>query len=512
LTVPLSILVFLLAWELASRAIGSPLILPSPEAVARWFLRHGGSPLFLRHLGASCLRALGASAVTLVLGTCLGLGAGLSPGFRSFTAFPLTVIRAVPVVSIILLAVFWLGSNLLPLFIAALMALPVMTDAVAAGIRNTPRRLVDAMGAYGFSRLRLLRHVYVPSCTPNFLGGLRSSFGLCWKVVAAGEVLTLPDYGAGTLLYSQKVRLETAGVFAVTVTLVVLCFVLEGVLSLPQGCLFRAKKAGGPRAAGTGRDFPAQGDSRVTEGVPLRVKGLRVRRGGRELFRDFSVDFAGGSVTAILAASGRGKTTLLDCVAGILTPDGGTILRGAEGQGDAPGGVSYLFQDGQLLPWRTVLQNVALPAARPGAIPRALAFLEKTGLSGRENAFPTELSGGERQRTALARAFCYPAPVLLMDEAFNSQDLPLKLALMDLTRSLLAQEPRTALLVTHDVREALCLADRILALTGEPLSIARDIPVPRSRAAPRSMADTYVRLPPELAPLEEDILDALGSG
>jgi NitT/TauT family transport system ATP-binding protein len=96
-----------------------------------------------------------------------------------------------------------------------------------------------------------------------------------------------------------------------------------------------------------------------------------------------------------------------------------------------------------------------------------------------------------------------------MDEAFQSQDLPLKLALMNLTQSLLAEEKRTVLLVTHDVREALCLADRILVLAGSPLAVARDIAPPRP-GSPRSIEERYAHLPPELTPLEEDILEALG--
>jgi NitT/TauT family transport system ATP-binding protein len=138
--------------------------------------------------------------------------------------------------------------------------------------------------------------------------------------------------------------------------------------------------------------------------------------------------------------------------------------------------------------------------------------LAKTGLGDRLNAYPDELSGGERRRAALARAFAYPAPVLLMDEAFQSQDLPLKLALMHLTQTLLRDNPRTVILVTHDVREALCLADRILVLTGRPLIIARDIPVAAGMAGnTAAITERYIHLPPELAAIEEGIFAALSS-
>jgi ABC-type nitrate/sulfonate/bicarbonate transport system ATPase subunit len=251
----------------------------------------------------------------------------------------------------------------------------------------------------------------------------------------------------------------------------------------------------------------------------LCVENVCVTRGtaqsALELFRDFSVEFRADTVTALIAASGRGKTTLLDCIAGILKPDSGRIfLRDA----DTPYAeymathVSYLFQEPELLPWRTILRNASLPLegslSAHDAKAVAAGFLAKTGLGARLNAYPGELSGGERRRAALARAFAFRAPVLLMDEAFQSQDLPLKLALMRLTQTLLQDNPRTVILVTHDVREALCLADRILVLTGRPLTIARDISIAAQDA---DITGRYIHLPPALVAIEEDIFAALSS-
>jgi ABC-type nitrate/sulfonate/bicarbonate transport system ATPase subunit len=388
-------------------------------------------------------------------------------------------------------------------FIAALMALPVMVDSAASGIRKTPARLRDAMRVYGFSRAMLLRHVYIPGAAPAFFAGARSVFGMCWKAVAAGEVLALPRFGAGSLLYGAKVQLETTEVFAVTVVLIVLCFAFEGIFSL---C---AKAFGGTKRKKKTAHSPLPTTPCPLPSAPyrLRVQNLCVTRGGRELFRSFSVDFESGKVTAIIAASGRGKTTLLDCIAGILTPSSGRIFLDFPDSGLKPQNpfkTAYLFQEPLLLPWRTSGQNISL-------VGDGLSFLEKTGLASRASAFPHELSGGERQRAALARAFCYRAPVLLMDEAFQSQDLPLKLGLMELTQSLLREESRAAVLVTHDVREALCLADRILVLSGEPLAVARDIAVPKPRCDERDAAisDRYVRLPDRLPAVEADILDVL---
>jgi ABC-type nitrate/sulfonate/bicarbonate transport system ATPase subunit/ABC-type nitrate/sulfonate/bicarbonate transport system permease component len=537
LMAPLSMLVFFAAWQIAADAVSSNLILPSPGIVLGWIFRHGTESDFLFHLGASCVRVGLAVALTVLTGSVLGICSGLFGSFRAFLSFPLAVIRATPVVSIILLAVFWFGTNALPVFIAALMSLPVMIDSVSGGIQKTPRRLVDAMRVYGFSRIRLLRHVFIPAAFPNFLSGSRSVFGLCWKVVAAGEVLALPRFGTGSLLYSAKLHLETVEVFAITVVLIALCFLLEGIIVVSVKIKDGLKSQIKPSPA---LIYPMEdtGGSGASPGNPLEgggflcLENIRVIRGSKELYHDFSVKLERCMVTALIAASGRGKTTLLDCIAGIIKPDSGRIYfrngEGSPGSSETPEAfqVSYLFQEPELLPWRSIGQNIFLPIQKfstletnksktdkSASLQKAYNFLSKTGLAARYAAYPSELSGGERQRAAIARAFCYPASVVLMDEAFQSQDLPLKLSLMRLTKSLMQEEMRTTILVTHDVREALCLADRILVLTGEPLLIARDIALPRSQSARGrgtwEIAGNYIHLSGELAAIEEDILEVL---
>jgi ABC-type nitrate/sulfonate/bicarbonate transport system ATPase subunit len=412
------------------------------------------------------------------------------------------------------------------------MALPVMIDSVSGGIQKTPQRLVDAMRVYGFSRVKLVRHVFIPAAFPSFLSGSRSVFGLCWKVVAAGEVLALPRFGAGSLLHNAKLHLEATEAFAITVVLIVLCFLFEGVFVLFVKIKSGSKGRGKPSSAvvcpegDIGRLKASPGNTQGGSGF-LCLENIRVTRGNKELYRNFSVKFEQCAVTALIAASGRGKTTLLDCIAGIIKPGSGRIyFHGGERSPSSPEvsesfRVSYLFQEPELLPWRSIRQNISLPLQtfftlkndKLTAMQKAYNFLLKTGLNNRYTAYPSELSGGERRRAAIARAFCYPAPVFLMDEAFQSQDLPLKLSLMRLTKSLMQEEMRTTILVTHDVREALCLADRILVLTGEPLLIARDIVLPDSQSVrghgARTITDRYIHLTGELSAIEEDILEVL---
>ncbi|MBR2361508.1 MAG: ABC transporter ATP-binding protein [Spirochaetaceae bacterium] len=212
----------------------------------------------------------------------------------------------------------------------------------------------------------------------------------------------------------------------------------------------------------------------------ISIQDLYLRRGSHQIFSGFSLELEAGRVTALLGASGAGKTSLLDCLAGLLPVDRGTI-RGV-------GPVSYLFQEPRLLPWYTLERNIMLPMesllGTKAALERARHFLDLVELGEKATSLPSQCSGGQRQRCALARAFAYPSSTLLMDEAFQAQDIKLKLRLMELTEELLGagqcggqnQPPRTTVLVTHDVDEALALAHRVLVLSGSPLQVVGDFP------------------------------------
>lgn len=203
----------------------------------------------------------------------------------------------------------------------------------------------------------------------------------------------------------------------------------------------------------------------------------------RELavFDNFSLEIPDHRVTAILGPSGCGKTTLLNLISGLLSPQSGTV----SGLNDER--ISYLFQEPRLLPWKSVRKNIELvlvPFFEPQEVSqRCSAFLEMVGLSRFADYYPHELSGGMRQRAAVARAFAYPAGVMLMDEPFQALDLHLKLSLIELFEKLWSRDKRTALFVTHDIQEAVLLGDTIVVLYGPPAEIQAGIhnPIPREQ-------------------------------
>ena len=216
---------------------------------------------------------------------------------------------------------------------------------------------------------------------------------------------------------------------------------------------------------------------------------------------DLSLTVAEGEVIALVGPSGCGKSTLLELLAGLQEPDAGTVAAEA---------AAYMPQRDLLLPWRSALANAALAlecaGVRKAAARReAQPLFERFGLSGFEQARPHELSGGMRQRVALARTFLAGRPLVLFDEPFASLDQITRGSLQQWLAEALLAEQRTVVLVTHDVQEAIYLADRVAIISPRPGRVVAEIEVPIERPRPRRATITSA----DFAALERLALDVL---
>jgi NitT/TauT family transport system ATP-binding protein len=193
-------------------------------------------------------------------------------------------------------------------------------------------------------------------------------------------------------------------------------------------------------------------------------------------------------IVAIIGPSGCGKSTLLNMIAGLYPPSAGRVLYHGRPLTDVNTAVAYMTQKDNLLPWRTVRDNVAFPLEIAG-VPRAQReatadrVLEHVGLQGFETRYSSELSGGMRKRACLARMLVQGAESLLLDEPFAALDAQLKLVMHDLLLRLADESAQTVVLVTHDLMEAVTLADRVVVCTRRPAMVALEqtIPLPRPR-------------------------------
>jgi sulfonate transport system ATP-binding protein len=235
----------------------------------------------------------------------------------------------------------------------------------------------------------------------------------------------------------------------------------------------------------------------LTTAAAVRIRGLhRSFTDDRPVLAGLDLTIEAGEFVALLGRSGSGKSTLLRALAG--------LDRDASGPGEitVPDQVSVVFQDSRLLPWQRVLGNVVLGLGGPDPKRRGRAALAEVGLAGRERAWPRELSGGEQQRVALARSLVREPELLLADEPFGALDALTRLRMHGLLRALYERHRPAVLLVTHDVDEAISLADRVLVLDDGHVRTERRIDLDGHR----DPSD------PRFAAIRTDLLAALGLG
>jgi sulfonate transport system ATP-binding protein len=226
------------------------------------------------------------------------------------------------------------------------------------------------------------------------------------------------------------------------------------------------------------------------------LRGVRKDFGTLTVLRNVDLTLAAGEFVALVGRSGCGKSTLLRLLAGLEAPTAGEIRIGDHGRRGYEAGVRVMFQEPRLLPWRNVLDNVAIGMPDTKA---ALEALAEVGLGARRNDWPAILSGGQRQRVALARALTAHPDLLLLDEPLGALDALTRLEMQALIERVWQEKRFTALLVTHDVFEAVALADRVLLMEGGRITLETRIDLPRPRR--RDWA--------EVARLEAAILERL---
>lgn len=217
-----SLAIPLLAWAVLSLRIGTETILPGPLRVLRGTVVLLTTPSFLRDIGVTTLRAgavlLSAAAISIPT----GLGAGQVPLLGTFLAPIVTVLRTIPVIAVILLALIWFRSGMIPVFVGVLMVAPVLYDAARGGSVECPVELLEMGRVYHVPRFQKFRHIVIPSALPAIFSGLRSAHGIAWKVTVAAEVLSVPGFGIGSQMQEARLYLFTEQVLAWTVVLVVL--------------------------------------------------------------------------------------------------------------------------------------------------------------------------------------------------------------------------------------------------------------------------------------------------
>ncbi len=473
-----------LAWQSCS-SLGwiSDTVMPSPTAVgaAAWRLMLSGE--LPQNLGVSALRALAGLVVGGGVGLALGLLNGLSRVSFSVTDTSLQMIRNVPHLALIPLVIVWFGIDEgAKLFIVALgVFFPIYLNTLH-GVRSVDPQLIEMAGSYGFRGWSLFRRVIWPGALPDFRWpSLRARRDVADADLRGDDRRAVRDrlHGhAGTRVHADRCysTLDLA-----------LCasgqrrrLVGEGSRALATGLAPRfARTAVTPMSVAIEHDTHL---GRPAAGAPLTLRGVRKAFGAKTVLNGVDLHVPGGQFLTIVGRSGCGKSTLLRLVAGLDEPSAGRIEVEGTPEGRARL-ARIMFQEPRLLPWARVDANVAIglgPAAdHTKALHRSREALATVGLVDRAGEWPSTLSGGQKQRVALARALVSAPRVLALDEPLGALDALKRIEMQRLVEQVWLSNSFTAILVTHDVTEAVALGDRIVLI--DQGAIAADIPVDLAR-------------------------------
>lgn len=219
----LGVLLLFVIWELGALWYGKDIIIPNPRSVLAEALKIISSGSFTSVIFSTLTRGFVAFGISILLGTIIGFASYFVPELEVILHPFMTIIRATPVVALILLALIWFSSSFVPVFSAILMCFPVVSSSITTGLHATDKNLLDMTHIYHFKKTDIFLHLYLPTIKPYFAAAMHNTLGLAWKVVIAGEILSQPVFAIGTEMNNARIMLETARVFAWVICGILLC-------------------------------------------------------------------------------------------------------------------------------------------------------------------------------------------------------------------------------------------------------------------------------------------------
>lgn len=445
-------------WQVLSIIVGNELFLPFPISAAKALAGLLKTGIFYKECGYTILRCLYGMGLSFVTGL---LAAFLSYKFifaRDVLSLPISLLKTVPVMAVIIYAVLLLKSDTVPVLICFLMCFPAVYTNVLLGLDNIDKKYIEFADIYNISSSLKFKYIYLPSVFPYIKAALTLIAGLSWKSVVAAEVLSIPKFSMGYKLLNAKIYFETDDLFAWVAAIVVLSICFEKIIKAIVE-KFEVKDYERSKIVKCGKPLLSSKYNKL-DSENIIIKNLNKRFDNNIVFNDFSIEFKKNEVTVLMSPSGRGKTTILRLISG-LDKDYEGYIEGIKGKK-----ISYLFQDTILLPWLNVYDNAAIilkDKIEDSDIDRNLRkIFKELKIEDYINKMPESLSGGMKRRAAMAGALLCPSEILLIDEPFNGLDMNLKESLM---KTLFSKETiaieKTVIVITHSLDEADKLGHRV---------------------------------------------------
>ncbi len=443
----LSILLIPVAWQLLSWQMAQPQLIPSFPDLIRALLRLVYSPGFLVSIGTTCLRACVGLLLSLVAASITAFLLNRSEGIRLLFMPWLSLLRSVPVISFILLALIFLNPEMIPLLIAFLTMYPLLTENLLKGLMNRRDSWKILARQFHLNAWNRLFQINYPQLKPYLFSGLASAVGFGWRAIIMGEVLSQCVDGIGKRMKEAQVFIDVPELIAWTLVAIVLSWLTDKLIS---------------RLSDWQPSVRYRHSAVELQAVSLQPNDICLTDVSYSYgVHHMNIVLKAGKIYALSAPSGQGKTTLLQLLNGTLRPISGEITC-------LPGQTANLFQEPTLLPQLTAKENIMLGGAayydRAILEQQSLRLLAAFQLEKQAEMYPAALSYGQQQRVALARALIFPAGLLLLDEPFNGLDVELRQLVARFLVEWQQEKQATVVFSSHH-------ADEIKAMNAEVITL-----------------------------------------
>jgi len=397
-------LLWLIIWEVVSLCLHNEILLVGPTEVLVTLARDSLSFSFWKSIFNSLFRIgtgfISGVALGLLLGVLSWKWKILEDVLKPFVAF----LKAAPVASFVVLFLIWWHSDVLSIAICICVVLPQIYVSVLQGLNNTDGKMLEMADIFKVHPVDRLHYIYRPSVRPYLEGAIKISAGMAWKSGVAAEVIGTPDATIGEALYMSKIYLDTAGVLAWTVAIIIISGICERII-LKLYALYNSWEPGCIKRVTTNKS---------PKDTAIELMGLCRTFDDKKVIDNLNIRYEANNIYELNEPSGSGKTTLLRLIAGLEKEDAGKICIFPDNAK-----VSMLFQEDRLVEEYSAIKNVAIACgSEEDARWSLLKLLDEDKLKQ-----PVKnLSGGERRRVCIARALSKPGDILLLDEPYNGLD------------------------------------------------------------------------------------------
>lgn len=447
------ILFWLFIWQGIQLAVANPVLMAGPVQVVQYLGTHILKADFWQVVCLSVMRISIGFLLAFFTGILLGAVSFRFPFIKELLAPIISVFKSIPVASFVVLLLIWFGSGKLSYFCSFLVAFPNVYESILTGLAHVDGKRQEMMEVFQVSLPKKVMYLYVPAVFPYLRNSCKTCLGMSMKSGVAAEVIGTPEFSIGERIYMAKIYLDTPGVLAWTVVVIVISFLLE------RGFLYLLARAGRAKwfLKGKRRAYDSSGQE---ENVKLTVEGVSKSYGSHVVLTDLNLQCRQGEIYCIMGQSGIGKTTFLHMLAGTERFQKGRISPMVPGNT----GISMVFQESRLIDSLSAVENVMLTAGRYNCFTKEEAKKELERLLPKDslNKPVGQMSGGMRRRVELVRAVMAGGRLLLLDEPFSGLDEENKEKAMEYIRG--NREGKIIILTTHSREECRKLQGILVAL------------------------------------------------